>query len=145
MAALSITAASVLMSANGKSADGIAGAAITAGQVLYKDAADSNKLKLADADGAAALRNVCGIALNSAAAGQPVEYCIKDPALVIGATITIGYVAILSSTAGGIAPVADGVNPSEMIILGVGVSTTAMACNFTAGAVLRSVAVVPVP
>lgn len=143
MADLTITAASVLMSAVGKSVTGIAGAAITAGDALYKDAADSNKLKLADADGAAALRAVCGIALNDAAAGQPVEYCISDSALVIGGTVSIGYIAILSGVAGAICPAADAAAGDEVVIIGVGVSTTALKVNFVSPSPLRAGAVIP--
>ncbi len=143
MADLTITAASVLMSAAGKSVTGIAGAAITAGDALYKDAADSNKLKLADADGAAALRAVCGIALNDAAAGQPCEYCISDSALVIGATVSIGYIAILSGVAGAICPAADAAAGDEVVIIGVGVSTTALKVNFVSPSPLRAGAVIP--
>ena len=54
MAAISITAANVLASGGTKRQVGTAGATITAGQVLYKDATHSNSLKLADADSTAA-------------------------------------------------------------------------------------------
>jgi hypothetical protein len=142
MADLSITAANVLMSAAGKKSEGIAGEAISAGQPVYKDSSDGNKLKLTDAN-AAGKRGVVGIALNDAATGQPVHFCISDPALAIGATVSIGYVAILSATPGGIAPVADAASGMEVVILGVGVSTTAIRCNFNQGSVLAAGAVVP--
>jgi hypothetical protein len=141
MADLSLTAANVIMSAAGKKSDGIAGEAITAGDVLYKDSADSNKLKLADAN-AAGKRGVVGIALNDAATGQTVSYCISDSALAIGATVSIGYIAILSGTAGAIAPAADAAAGMEVVILGVGVSTTAIKCSFSTG-LLSAGAVIP--
>lgn len=141
MADLSLTAANVIMSAAGKKSDGIAGEAITAGDVLYKDSSDSNKLKLADAN-AAGKRGVVGIALNDAATGQTVSYCISDSALAIGATVSIGYIAILSGTPGAIAPAADAAAGMEVVILGVGVSTTAIKCSFSTG-LLSAGAVIP--
>lgn len=137
MADLSITAATVLMSATGKKAEGIAGAAISAGDILYKDTADGNKLKLADSN-VTGKTDVCGIALADAAIGQPVHYCLSDPALAIGATVAIGAIFILSATPGGIAPAADAASGMELVILGVGVSTTAINVNFSNPMPLRS-------
>jgi hypothetical protein len=142
MADLTITAATVLMSAAGKSATGIAGEAITAGDALYRDAADGKKMKLGDAN-AVGKRDILGIALNDAAVGQPVEYCTSDPALVIGGTVSIGYIAILSGTPGAIAPAADAAAGMEVVVLGIGVSTTALKVNFAAATLPRSGAVIP--
>ena len=50
MAAISITAANVLKSSTGQVSVGTAGATITAGQSVYIDTSDSNKIKLADAN-----------------------------------------------------------------------------------------------
>lgn len=104
---LSVTAASVLASATALTGAGTAGATITAGQTLYIDASDSNKLKLADANASAATATVVGIALNGAASGQPVRYVYEDSTFTPGATLTVGEVYILSATAGGLAPVGD--------------------------------------
>lgn len=125
MATLVITAANVLSSASATRKSGIAGATITAGQVLYKDAADSNKLKLADANGAAALRVVEGIALHGASPGQPIAYVTRDPNFKPGATLVIGTTYMLASdTPGGIAPDSDAAAGDYVTTLGVAVSTT---------------------
>ena len=107
MADIVITPANVLKSAQGLSASGVAGATILAGEPLYKDSADSNKLKPADSNESAATSDVVGIALHSASAGQPIAYVYEDPAFTPGAVLTVGEVYTTSATAGGIAPVAD--------------------------------------
>lgn len=107
MADLTITASSVLASASAIVRSGTAGATITAGQPIYIDTADMNKLKLADANASAATAVVAGIALHGASAGQPLKYVVEDASFTPGATLTVGQVYVLSATAGGIAPVAD--------------------------------------
>lgn len=106
MADLSITAASVTLT-SGSTQSGTAGASITAGQALYVDTSDSNKLKLADANDTAAKAVVAGIALHAAASGQPIKYATADAVINPGATCTVGEIYVVSTTAGGIAPVAD--------------------------------------
>lgn len=123
MANIAITAASVVPGANAKTVDGIAGAAITAGQVVYLDPA-TGKLLLADADSAtAAARSVLGIALNSAAIGQPVTVQ-KAGLITIGGTVAPGVGYYLSATAGAIAPVADMTTGLYPTLLGFGQSAT---------------------
>jgi hypothetical protein len=126
MADLSITATSVLKGTGAKTESLIAGAAITAGQSLYKDASDSNKAKLTDADSAtAAARVFYGIALNGAASGQPVV--VQTGGIIaIGATVAVGVAYYLSDTAGGICPFADLESGDYPTIIGIGVSTTAI-------------------
>ncbi len=126
MADITITATSVAAGANAVTAPGIAGAAITAGQVVYLDSSD-NRLKLADANSATAVaRSPYGIALNGAASGQPVTVLTKGK-ITIGATITAGTAYYLSNTAGGICPVADvtgtGTYPT---IIGIANSTSVL-------------------
>lgn len=122
---ISITAASVVPSSAAKFITKIAGATITAGQPVYEDTGDSNKVKLADTDSATALARVClGIAATGASAGQPVRIIREDPALTIGATVAIGDILILSGTAGGICPAADAATGDYVTFLGVASSTT---------------------
>ena len=102
MADLSITAASVIPSSNAVIAIGTAGATIVAGQTLYIDTADSNKLKLYDSDGSALTSTMAGIALGGAASGQQVRYVTQDPALVLGCTMAVGDTLWGSDTAGGL-------------------------------------------
>lgn len=129
MADLSITAANVLQGTGATTKNGTAGATITAGQVLYKDAADSNKLKLADANGAAALRVVAGIALHGAATGQPIAYLTAGPDFVPGATLVLNEVYVLSATPGGMMPDADLGTGHYATVLGIAKSTTVMNCS----------------
>ncbi len=130
MADIAITATSVAAGANSVVVNGVAGAAITAGQVVYLDSSD-NRLKLADADSAtAAVRSPYGIALNGAAIGQPVGV-LRSGAITIGATLTAGTDYWLSKTAGGICPRADvtgtGTYPT---IVGVATSTSVLDVRF---------------
>lgn len=126
MSDISVTATAVLAAASALvEHGGKAGTTIVAGNVLYKDAADG-KLKLADNDNAAAgIRSVYGIALNGAAANQPVSV-IKRGQLTMNAVLTAGGVYSLSGTPGGIAPDADVTTGDDLIILGVALSTTVL-------------------
>ncbi len=135
MADLTITSGSVLAGSGAKKINGTAGAAISAGQVLYLEAA-TNTLKLADNDSATAgVRVPVGIALHAAAAGQPLTYLAAGP-ITIGATVAVGIVYILSSTAGGIAPVADVGAGDYNSIIGIGTSTSVIDVKIhSAGAV----------
>lgn len=128
MTDLSITAASVLKGTGAQLGYGTAGAAITAGDTLYIDTADSNKLKLADCDGASALRTCVGIALCDAASGQPVTYQ-KAGEITLGAILTAGTIYVLSDTAGGIMPAADLEAGDYVTILGVAKSTSVLSMN----------------
>lgn len=138
MADLSVTAASVVMGANGKWREGIAGATITAGQVLYSDTSDSSKMKLADANGSAATAKADGIALHGAANGQPIKYVYEDDDFTPGATLSLSAAAddgvyVLSGTAGGIAPVGDLASGMYPVIIGVAKSTSKMILRIVRG------------
>lgn len=125
MADVVITAANVLKVSGATVERGTAGATITAGQLVYKDSSDSNKYKLADANGAAALNVVVGIALNGASSGQPLEV-LTAGLIDIGGTITVGGVYVASATAGGIAPVADLVSGWKTSVIGIGTTAARM-------------------
>lgn len=134
--ALAITAANVLASANALKAAGTAGAAITAGQPLYKDATDSSKLKPADADASLATANVVGIALNNAAAGQPVNYVTEDSDFQTGAAgMDIGAAYALGPGAGTIELVADIATPSVTTLLFIAKSATKAVMKIVSGGV----------
>lgn len=138
MAAISITASSVLKSATGSRAWGIAGTTITAGQALYIDTGDSNKLKLADANGTAPANTFAGIAENGASAGQPVSYVTVDTGgFTIGASVLAGDTIWLSPTAGGITKTqADLVAGCTVVCLGTMLTTTTLALNPVTGGVV---------
>lgn len=130
MADLSITAANVAAGGGAKIVPGTAGEAITAGQVVYLDSS-TGRFKLADNNSAtAAVRSPYGIALNGAAAGQPLSVLTSGP-ITIGATLTAGVAYYLSATAGGICPVADLATGQYPTVLGIATSTTVLRVNLT--------------
>jgi hypothetical protein len=125
MADLSITAANVAAGSGAMKVTGTAGATVTAGQVVYFDAADS-KYKLADTDSAtAAVRSPVGVALNGASNGQPLTVLTSGP-VTIGATVAVGDVYYLSGTAGGLAPFADVAAGDYPCIIGICTSTSVL-------------------
>ena len=102
--------------------NGFAGAAITAGQSVYKDSA--GLYQLTDANLSAAAGVAVGIALNSApASGQPIAVAIGGT-LNPGFTVTVGTIYVPSATAGGIAPSADLVTGWRTAIIGLGITST---------------------
>jgi hypothetical protein len=125
---ITITAASVLSSTAASVSEGVAGDTITAGQPVYKDATDSGKIKLADANVLAKIA-VVGISIHGAAAGQPIKYATKDSAFTLGGTVAAGAVVVLSATAGGIAPVTDLTSGSYGVVLGVGIGSNQIKLN----------------
>jgi hypothetical protein len=133
----SVTAANVLASSSGQVSEGIAGAAITAGQVVYVDASDSGKIKLADNNDTAAKAVVKGIAITSApGAGQPVKYCTKDSAFKPGFTVAAGQPVFLSATAGGLCPFGDLSSPMVGVFIGIGTGSNFINLNPVVGAAI---------
>ena len=124
MSDLTITAANVSAGPGATLDTGTAGATITAGQVLYKDTSDSNKLKLADQD-AQATAVAAGIAVHGAASGQPLDYVKGGPLTLLGG-VTIGRIYVVSSTAGAIASSTDVTTGKWVSVLGVGTATGAL-------------------
>lgn len=130
MADLSITPTSVVPVAdvNGNTSPlypsrGFAGEALTQGQAVYVKASDSKIYKAdANATGSAEAAAV-GIALNSASAGQPVDYWAEGD-INLGATLVTGTIYIVSVNAGGIAPVTDLASTSWVTILCYAISTS---------------------
>ena len=122
MADLSITAADVIKTDSTLIAEGTAGATVTAGQPVYKDSTASGKLKPADADVLATAAAV-GIALHGASDGQPLRYATGGN-LTLSAVMTVGAVYVVSTTAGGIAPVADLGSGDYVTLLGVATTTS---------------------
>lgn len=136
MADLTVTATGVLAASGAGKARGTAGGTITAGQPLYIDSSDSNKLKPCDADASAAAAACVGIALHGAASGQPIEYQ-QSGDINPGATVTVGESYYVSDTAGGIKPAADLVSGDYVTFLGVGTT----ASNIKLGLLVSGVAV----
>lgn len=126
MVDITITAANVAAGSDSQQERGTAGATITAGQAVYKDAADG-KYKLADNNSAtAAVRQPLGIALNGASDGQPLTiHKLGD--ITIGATLEAGTTYYLSDTPGGICPIADVGSGEYAAIIGIAKSTSVLA------------------
>lgn len=118
MADYTVTPANVLPGATAVLYSGTAGEAIDPGESCYLDAAD-NKVKLADANGAAAANAaVRGIAANQALVdGSPIRLVTGGP-LAIG-TGTRGDVVVQSANPGKLAPVADLASGHYVTTLGV--------------------------
>lgn len=129
MADVVITAASVVMGSNADVRHGVANEAVTAGQTVYLDPADS-KLKLSD-NNAAGKKTVSGFALNNAAANQPLAYQ-RGGDLTIGGTLVPGTTYYLSDTAGGIMPEADLDAGMDSVVVGVAKSDTVLAIGIKA-------------
>lgn len=123
MADLSVTASSVVPQAGATIKSGTAGEAISAGELVYLNTT-TNTIDLADAN-ALASAAVVGIAVCSAATGQPVSFVSAGP-VALGSILTAGAVYVLSSTAGGLAPVADLSSTEYTSIIGVASSATVL-------------------
>lgn len=119
---ISVTAGSVIPDAGYTYEDGVAGATITRGQVVYKDASDSNKYKLASTASAAA-SNIRGIALQDVATGQALRI-MTGGTITIGGTTASGTIYVASDNAGGIAVSSDNGSGDYVCVVGVGISTT---------------------
>jgi hypothetical protein len=139
MAAKTITAANVILSATGKFKDGKAGAAITQGQPVYLHT--DQKYYLSDADAAAPANKVDGIALNSAAANQPLRVATQDSAFTPGCTLTVGEVLVVGNTAGTLHPSADLTTGWVPMIVFVATSTTQGVLNCGQGALKGTAAI----
>ncbi len=133
MTDLIITASGVLAAnANTVKAQGLSGSAISAGQVVWLDTAQTpNLLKLAQANGATNVvaRSVVGIALNSTSGGsQQLTYATAGDIILPttgGTVLTSGSVYVLSAAnAGGIAPANDPSTATYATLLGVAISPT---------------------
>ena len=129
MADLSVTAANVKL-VSGPTEDITAAAAITAGQVVYKEAA-SNDAKLSDNDSATAeVRAIRGIALHAAAIDQPLKIAKNTAIVEFGAILTAGVDYYLSGTAGGICPRADVTTGDDPVRVGIATTTSRLLLDF---------------
>lgn len=130
MADIVITSASVVPSAGARASTGVAGVAIAAGKIIHQDAA-TRKFVLSDADSIPAASNPeFFIAVNSAAVDQPIQM-VRSGDVALGAVLTVGEVYILSSTPGGIAPVADLDTGMRPVVLGIAISTSVLRMGAT--------------
>lgn len=144
--AISVTAPTLVVAVSGsQTTEGIAGATITAGQVLYLDSS-TKTYKLADRDTETALAEAKGIALNACSTGQSVRILTKGKIdLGTAGDTKVGKIYVVSTTAGGIDEVDDialGVPPDEYVtILGVGHTTQIINVNIFISGVVADEAV----
>ena len=134
MADLVITVGNVLAASTAVVAIGVAAESLSAGQVIYKDATNSNKITRADANAGAATSAAVGITLHAALAGQPIQYIVSG-GFNPGATVAVGTIYIVSSAAGGIAPSSDLASTWYTTILGIATTTTNINVQINSGGV----------
>ena len=127
MADLTITAANVSGLSDTTASKVTAGEAITAGQCVYKKASDSKYYK-ADANDSA-MATATGIAISAAPAADDTFYMATAGTIDIGATVAVGTIYIVSSTAGGVAPVSDLGSGEYTTILGYGTAANVFKIN----------------
>jgi len=133
MSDLSITAANVVV-VSGNTSTGTTGAAITAGQAIYRDPVDKLWRPAKANSATPAAQAASAISLNDAAVGQPVT-AMTSGTYTVGATVTVGGVYVLSgATAGGLAPITDLTTGwyTQIALIGL-TSTTAKLVLATAG------------
>jgi len=117
MADLSPVIASVAAGSGVTLRTGTAGETIIAGDSLYIDLTDGNKMRRTAAT-AAASSVFAGIAVCSAATGQPVVY-YGDGQITIGCVVALGIIYCVSPSAGKICPSADLVPGNYVTIIGM--------------------------
>lgn len=127
MADLVLTPASVIAASDATTESGVAGATITAGQVVALNTT-TGKYVLADADGASGIDRPRGIALNGASDGQPLKIA-KAGNVTLGAVLTAGVSYFLSPTPGGIGVRGDVLTADIVSSLGIATSTTVLALD----------------
>jgi hypothetical protein len=120
MADLVVIAANVKPGSDLVTKRGIAGETISAGDSLF--IATDGELELCEKDQAVADAACVGVAVNDAAALQPVEYGITGT-IDMGAILAIGQTYIVGAGPGGLAPEADAAVGNFTTV--VGIATTA--------------------
>lgn len=138
MAALSITAANVLLT-TGPVTHGVSGAAVTAGQAVYRNDS-TGKWLIAQCDGTAAEAGAggYGIALNTAdRADAPLSVARAGAIVALGAG-TAGIVYYIGNTAGGLEVVGDLAAPDKVVPIAIGIGSNSVLVieAYNAGAVL---------
>jgi hypothetical protein len=136
MVDVTITATAVVAAANAPRTKGNAGETIGAGQMVYRAAA-TNKWMLGDANGSAEAKAMAGggMALNGAADGQPLEIALPGADITMNAGLTAGTTYYLSSTPGGVCPVADVGSGEDFVVVGIARSTTVLRLGILASGV----------
>lgn len=132
MAALSVTAASVVASAQAtiRREYTRASAGQTAGQAVYLNS--SNQWALLDSDASPVGPNdegKIGILMDGGGINQPASVCVRDPDFTPGATLSNGLAVYNYTTAGSISQADIPTTGAYPVVLGVAKSTTKMNLN----------------
>lgn len=135
MADRTVTASSVVKSSAATTQQGTALSAITAGQVIYKDPTTSNWAPASS--GASTLQTNFAVALNSAAANQPVSFTQADTAFTPGLTTLTGEVLFLSTNPGALCPYADLTTGEQPVSIYLGTGTSTAVLNISAAGVKK--------
>lgn len=128
MADLVITAANVARGSNALVEYGTTAVAVTAGQAVFSDPT-TGTFKLSSNNGVGT-RDVYGIALHAAAAGQPLAVQ-RGGDITLGATLVAGTDYWLSATLGGTCPRADLGVGKDPVLIGIAKSTSVLTLNIT--------------
>jgi hypothetical protein len=129
MVDITITPANVVAGSNASRVSGVAGVAVTAGQLVYKDSA-TQKFLLSDTNAVAVeAKQPTGIALHAASPNQPLAVLTKGD-ITIGATLVAGTDYYASDTPGGICPRADVGAGEQVTLVGLAKSTSVIGVDF---------------
>jgi len=124
MVDVTITPANVKKGADATVENGIAGAAVLAGQLVYKGV--GGKYFLADSDSITTGANqMRGFALHSAGIDQPLAVQTNGD-ITVGGTLVAGATYFLSNTPGGLCPDADVGAGEKVNLVGTARSTTVL-------------------
>jgi len=112
---------------------GVAGEAMTAGQPVFLDRTSGSPTqgRYLKSDANDTTRAMCdGICITqSAALGQPITVVGTGAIIDIGATLTTGFLYVLSGNVGMVAPTADIVASWRVIVLGASLATNRFKIN----------------
>jgi hypothetical protein len=125
MVDLTITPTAVLAGSNARTEEGVAGEAITAGQLVYRSSTTHKFMKADTNSVTAEARKPSGVALNGASLDQPIEVQTAGD-ITIGATLVAGTDYYASDTPGGICPRADVGATENVVLVGLAKSTTVL-------------------
>ena len=120
MADYTQTATSVIL-VEGPKLTGTAGGTITAGMAIYLNTSD-NLWYACDVNDTAAKAVVGGIALNGAAASQPVSYAGPGSTVNLGATLAVGDIVVVSES-GALSESADLTSADYASVVGIATTT----------------------
>ena len=135
MANLTMTGANVVPVDGYGFVDTTAGATITRGVPCYESATTGQSL-ICDSNDTAVKATCKGIALQDAAAGQPLRLMTSGN-LGLGAILTVGTVYCLSATAGSVCPYADLTSADYVTILGIATTTSNLAVRIVNSGALK--------